>query len=96
MERLVTMFVASAEQLLGLLERNMLGTARVRLWELRNLGEAIALHFAQAAFRRTEAREQSPLRHASGVIRWAKGLSEPLERAYAILGVADIILPEQP
>ena len=94
METLAAMFVASAEQMFGLLERHMLGTARVRLWELRNLGEAIALHCARAAVRRTEAREQSPPKQASDVIRWTKSLSDPLERAYATLGVADIFFPE--
>ena len=33
-------------------------------------------------------------RHATEVIRWTRSLSDPLERAYATLGVADILLPE--
>ena len=95
METLGEMLVESTRQVSDLLERNMFSTARVRVWELRNLGEAIAPHFAGAARRRTEAREQGRQKGAFEVIRWTKGLPEPLERAYATLGVADIVLPEQ-
>ena len=71
----------------------MRSTARTRITEYRNLAEAITVHFSDAAKFRDEGRNvalSSTLREA---MTWQLHVPDPIGRAYAVLGIADAIIP---
>ena len=84
--------VRAAEPLANLLRRGMRSTASARITEYRNLAEAIAPHFAAAAAFRERAYQLALSSHLSDAVDWQSRICDPMNQAYALLGIADAVL----
>jgi hypothetical protein len=84
---------SSASQLADWLQRGMRSTARTRINEYRNLTEAIAVHFPDAVRLRDEGRNKASSFTLRDALTWHSQIPAPIDQAYALLGIADAIIP---
>jgi hypothetical protein len=92
-QELLHMLGESTEQVAEWLRRGMLSTVTTRLPGLERLGDALTPIVPAAHVFRARGREVASSRTRGEALAWHATLSDPTERAYAMLGMTDAILP---
>lgn len=93
LSELSEMLTGSAAQIADFLRRGMRSSARKRITEYRNLAESIAVHFAAAADFRNQGYNVARSARLSVAMDWYSQISDSSDQAYALLGIADVIIP---
>jgi hypothetical protein len=94
-QELIQILSESSEAISNFLARKMLSTARIRLFEFRNLAEALAAGVAEAEAFRDRGRKIASDRALSEILDWHATINGPTNRSYALLGITDVLFPEE-
>jgi hypothetical protein len=87
------MLTTAASKVVELLRRGMRSTARLHITEYRNLSESIAVHFPLAAEFRDQGNDVAQSSTLSSAMKWHSAIVDPIDQAYALLGITDAIIP---
>lgn len=93
-DSLVEMLTSSAAQLADFLSRGMLSTAKMQLTEYRNLAESLSGQFPQSSIFHRQGFEVADSNSLEDTLQWHETLPDAVQRAFALLGIADRLFPE--
>ncbi|UUO07298.1 hypothetical protein M4951_03075 [Blastopirellula sp. J2-11] len=90
---LVSWLADSAEVLRDMLQRGMQSSAKCRLIDFRNLAESIEVRLSDATYYREQGRQWKENISGNDAARQCQKINSAVGRAYAILGITDVMFP---
>lgn len=94
-EHLTRLLIFSSTQLAHCLAGRMRSSATIRLTRFRNLAESVCEDASHATVVRTMGNEAAKSSSLEEALSWQASLGDPLARAFAVLGIADYVYPEE-